>query len=715
MPDKENMNEDMSGIPSGNIPEGWATPPSLRDLKQNLDDSKSFHDEQVQKRDTHLEYMHVTGSVKPKTRKGRSSVQPKLIRKHAEWRYAALSEAFLATEDMFTLKPRTHRDKLTKEQNQLVLNYQWNNEIDKVTLVDELVRTGVDEGSVFFRIGWESQEEEYEEEVPIYEFYPAQSQEQVQELQQAAMVQQRDPYAFKQHVPEHIQQALQLTEQNGQPIYPVLVENEIVVNTRMLVNRPTVEVCNMANLYIDPLCNGVLEKAEFAIYSFETSKSDLKKSGTNYFNLDKLTKDTGSLLSRADHEVVNDNHSFNFKDDARAKLIAYEYWGYWDVDGSGMTIPIVATWIDSTLIRLEPNPYPDQKIPFVSNAYLPVRKSLYGDPDGVLLRENQSIIGAITRGHIDTLARSAAGQKGFKQDALDSLNQRKFENGDDYFFNPMYDARTAVIDHTYPELGSAGFNLINMHETDANNMTGVRPYGATDSSAGTATADRGVLDAATKRETGILRRFARSMQIIAKKIIAMNAAFLSDEEIIRITDDEFVAIRREDLGGNYDIEVNIATAEEDNTKAKELAFMLQTMGNTLPLELSQIVLADIAKLRKMPNLAKRIEDYKPQPDPVQQELQMVELEKAKLELAELQGKVQKLQTSAQLDMARASEAGSRAGNIQSDTDNKNLDFLNKESGVEHSRSMQKDQAQAEGNMALEILKADLLKDNPKPQ
>ena len=66
-------------------------------------------------------------------------------------------------------------------------------------------------------------------------------------------------------------------------------------------------------------------------------------------------------------------------------------------------------------------------------------------------------------------------------------------------------------------------------------------------------------------------------------------------------------------------------------------------------------------------------------------------------------------------MARASEAGSRAGNIQSDTDNKNLDFLNKESGVEHMRSMQKDQAQAEGNMALEILKADLLEANPKPQ
>ena len=31
--------------------------------------------------------------------------------------------------------------------------------------------------------------------------------------------------------------------------------------------------------------------------------------------------------------------------------------------------------------------------------------------------------------------------------------------------------------------------------------------------------------------------------------------------------------------------------------------MLQTMGNTMPPEMSQMILADIAKLRKMPDLA----------------------------------------------------------------------------------------------------------------
>ena len=692
------------------IPEGWTSAPTVQDLQQNYNDSKSYHDMHESNRVEALDQLNITGHVKPKKRDGYSQVQPQLIRKHAEWRYAALSEAFLATEDMYSLKPRSANDKETAKQNEQVINYQWNNQIDKTLFVDTLVRTLVDEGTAFVRTGWETESQEYVKEVPIYDYFPAQTQEQVLELQQAAMLQQKDPYAFKQHVPEHIQQALVLTEQSGQPIYPVLKEVQKVEDELLLKNQPTVEVCNSANCYPDPTCNGDLNKAEFFIYSFETSKSALKKQG-NYFNLDNIQMSTTSVLSAPDHEVSGDE-SFSFKDDARQKFVAYEYWGYWDVDGSGITTPIVATWVGSTLIRLEENPYPDKKIPFTSAQYLPVRNEVYGQPDGFLLKDNQAIVGAVMRGAIDLLARSANSQEGIRQDALDAVNKRKYKKGENYEFNPAVDPRQAIINHTYPEIPNSVGLMLNMQEVDANNLTGVRPFGATDSSAGTATADRGVLDAATKRETGILRRLAKLMTDIGKKIIAMNGEFLSDEEIIRVTDDEFVAIRRDDLAGHYDISVTIATAEEDNTKAQELAFMLQTMGNSLPLELSQIVLSDIARLRKMPNLAQRIQDYRPEPDPVQQQMQQLEMQKLQLENMKLQAEVGKLQTGAQLDMAKAAETGAKASNIQSDTDQKDLDFLEQQSGLQHARNVQQDRAQAEGNMALEILKADL---NPPKQ
>ncbi len=688
------------------IPEGWTTPPTLADLKANFNASKGSHDTQVAERDLHLDFLHVTGSQKLKAKSGRSRVQPKTIRKHAEWRYAALSEAFLSTPDLAKLTPRTFADKKAAEQNTLLLNYQWNNVLDKTSIVDTCVRAGVDEGTVFYRVGWEAHEKEVIEEVPIYDYFPADSQEQVQELQGLATLQQQDPYAFKTTIPEHMQQALSLTVENQQPIYPVLNRVEEVTRTKLIKNQPTLEVCNMGNVYPDPLCQGDLSRAQFLVYSFESCKSDLRKEGKRYQNLDRLMLSTGSLLESPDHEFNGDS-SANFTDDARINFIVHEYWGYWDVDGSGITTPIVVAWVNDVLIRMEENPYPDREIPFVSNAYIPERYSIYGKPDGYLLREQQAIIGAVTRGAIDSMARSANAQEGMRMDALDAINLRKYRAGDDYQFNPSIDPRTAIINHTYGELPNSVALMLNMQETDANNLTGVRPFGATDSSAGTATADRGVLDAASKRETGILRRYGRAMQQICRKICAMNAEFLSDEEIIRITDEEYVTIRREDLAGNFDFEISIATAEEDSAKAQELSFMLQTMGNTLPPEMTKIILADIARLRKMPQLAKRLEDYQPAPDPVAEAMQRLEIAKIEAEIYKINTEAYKNETVGQLNIAKAGEAGAKTGNILSDTDQKDLSFIDEQTGNAHAKELEKQQAQAQGNMALEILRADL--------
>lgn len=695
------------------VPDGWSTPPTISDLKQNFRDSQPYHDLYEGKRQEYIAHLNIEGSVKLKKREGFSSVQPKLIRKHAEWRYAALTEAFLSNQVMYKLHPRTFKDTLTTSQNEVLLNYQWNNQLNKTAFVDELVRTAVDEGTVFVRTGWVTESEEVTKMVPQYEFYPASMREQVEELQKAAQLQQTDPYAFSQHVPEHIQQAIALTEQQGQPIYPVYIGDEEVVEEVLVRNQPTVEVCNSANCFVDPSCNGDLDKAEFFIYSFETSRSALKKEG-RYSNLDSIKVSTSSILSAPDHTVVGDQ-SFEFKDDARQKFVAYEYWGYWDVDGSGITTPFVATWVGDTLIRLEENPYPDKKIPFVSCQYLPVRKELYGEPDGALLQDNQAIVGAVTRGAIDLLARSANSQEGMRQDALDAVNKRRYKKGENYEFNPnIGDPRSAMIQHQYPEIPNSVGLMLTLQNNEAESITGVKPYSggmSGDALGKTATGVRGVLDAATKRETGILRRFATLMTEVGKKLIAMNGEFLSDEEVVRITDEDFVAIRREGLRGNYDIEVTIATAEEDNAKAQELAFMLQTMGNTLPFDMSKLVLADIARLRKMPSLAKRIEDYSPEPDPTQQMMQQLELQKLQLENQKLQMELGKIQSDMHLNQAKAQESMVKSGNIQSDTDLKNLDFVEQQTGVKHARDVNQNKAQAEGNMALEILKADLAKDN----
>lgn len=109
----------------------WENPPSLADLKADYEESRSSRDAQVNQISEWLDNLHIRGKAKIKTAKGSSSIQPKLIRKQAEWRYAPLGDPFLSTEDLFKVRPVTWEDRKAAQQNQLVLNHQFNNQLDK--------------------------------------------------------------------------------------------------------------------------------------------------------------------------------------------------------------------------------------------------------------------------------------------------------------------------------------------------------------------------------------------------------------------------------------------------------------------------------------------------------------------------------------------------------------------------------------------------------
>ncbi|QEA03300.1 portal protein [Klebsiella phage KpCHEMY26] len=674
----------------------WKNEPNVTDLKSDYDSASSAHSAQMSKITAWLDNLNVTGPAKPKKLPGRSSVQPMLIRKQAEWRYSALTEPFLSTDELFSVSPVTWEDRQAAIQNQLVLNYQFNIKIDKVRFIDDYVRTAVNEGTVIVRVGWREQTQKIKETVPVYAYYPAQTPDQVAAIQEALQLKLENPNAYH-NLPDDIIASVDYSYENRGAYVAKQEGTQEVEYDKIIVNQPTAEVVNSQNVVIDPTCNGDIKQAQFVIYSFETSKSDLEKDG-RYKNLDKISASMSNPLNTPDH-MTEDQSGFNFKDEPRKKFIAYEYWGYWDINGDGKTVPIVATFVGNTMIRLEENPFPDKQIPFVIVPYLPVTRSIYGEPDGALLEDNQKIIGATTRAMIDILARSANGQTGIRKDMLDVTNRRKFDKGEDYEFNANVDPRQGVYMHTSPEIPQSAPLMIQYQNNEAESLTGVKSFSqgiASQALGDVAAGIRGALDAASKRELGILRRLAQGIVDIGYKFVSMNAEFLSEEEVVRITNDDFVSVRRDELAGNFDLKLSISTAEADNQKAQELAFMLQTMGNSLPFEMSQMVLSDIARLRNMPDLAKRIEKYQPQPDPLAQR-------KAELEIALLEAQIAETQSKAIENRASAGYKATQAGNVQSDTDLKNLDYVEQESGVKQARDVERIQAQAQSQTQTKIV------------
>ncbi len=689
----------------------WVKEPTLEDLKYDFQQAQVSHTTQMTKLDR-WERNYQAKTLKPvpqgrqSQQKQASNIEPKLIRKQAEWRAPALSEAFLSTPELFKVDPVTHEDKDRALQNQLILNNQFSSKINKVAFIDSVMRTLVRQGTVIIRSGWDYQEKEESTIVPQWAYQTA-SPEALQQFEPYIQMMQAEPDSFAQ-LDEGIQESVKQTVTLGIPIIAQKIGEQIVKQKKVVINKPTVEVCNIRNVYIDPTCEGDMDKIQFIVHSFESSLSELKQDG-RYKNLDKIRMENQDSFS-SEHHTYRDNGSFTFKDDARKKITVYEYWGYRDIDGDGLVKPILAAWAGNTLIRLEENPFPDQKIPFVIIAYIPEDRSIYGIPDGELLEDNQKILGAVTRGSIDLLGKSANSQTGVAKGVLDATNRIRFRNGDDYEFNPNTNPQTQVYMHKYPDIPQSAMWLINLMNNDAEAISGVKAFsGQGISGAGlgeTAAGVRSAMDAASKREMSILRRISEGVIKVGRKVLSMNFEFLSEQEVVRLTNEQFITVRRDDLVGEFDLKLSISTAEADEAKARELAMMLQTIGNNMDSGMRNMILADIARLRRMPDLAYKLENYQPQPDPLQQQLQQLELLKLQAEIKVLESQAIENTNKGMVHQAKVGVEQARAESLQGDADLKSQTFVDNQTGITHQRDLGKKMLDMDGMLKAQQMKND---------
>lgn len=681
----------------------WAKEPTVDDLMKDYQSAVTKHNEHVANITKWLDALYIRGENKPKKRKGRSAIQPKTIRKNNEWRYAALSEPFLSTGDLFNTAPATWEDKKAAIQNGLVLNHQFNNELDKQKIIDELVRTVVDEGTAIIRVGWDYVTKKAFRDKNVYRYTPTTEPAVLEILQQAAELEKSNPNEYN-RLPDEYKAALTRYQETGYPNVAEIVGTETEEYDKIVVDRPTIEICDFRNTIIDPAAKGDIDKAMFVIRSYTTSYAELKSKGI-YKNL-KLINDTAQSPGTDGYHTEgirgeDEAPSYYLSDKPRKKVVAYEYWGYRDVHGNGDLTPIVSTWVGNTMIELRVMPYPDGKLPFVLCHYMPVKDSNYGEPDAELLKDNQDVIGAVVRGSIDIMARSSNGQRLTRKGTLDAVNLAKFRRGDDAEYNGNVDASQIVHMQKYEELPQSPQLMLNMMQMDAESLTGVKAFssGITGTTYGDSVGlGKNAMDAAAKREMGILRRLTSAMVKVGRKISALNAQYLDEGKIVRITNDKFVEIDKEDLQGSFDVILTVSTPEADDQKAQEIAFMIQTLGNDVDPEIRKILMVENARLRKMPELAKRLEEYVPQPDPLQQRKLQLEVE---LLAAQLQNEL----AQSQLNGSKVGETQAKTEKLLAETDQIELNTVEQESGVTQERDKEKMREQSKGNIDLEVVKS----------
>ena len=595
-------------------------------------------------------------------RKNRSSIVSRDIKRQSEWQHAAILDPFVSNDNIIQAYPITPEDARAARQNNILLNYQFCRQFPRYNFLNKALKVLDRDGTLIVRLGWEYEEKTIVKKCPIYE------------------------------VDEKMQDKKEVGTEEVEVTIPVK-------------NHPTAEVCRTEDVYVDPTCGDDMERCQFVIHRFETSVAALKQAGI-YYNLDKIDLDAGDATTDYDYMPTSyklDGGSFQFKDKSRKKIVVYEYWGYYDIDEDGELESIVCAWVGDTIIRLEENPYPDKKPPFLVVPFNSVPFQLFGEANAEILSDAQKVKTAILRGILDNMALSNNGQIGIRKGSLDALNRTRMLNGENFEFNG---SPQDIWQGNFNPIPGSVFNMIQLVNGEIESLTGVAGFmqGINGTALGnTATAVNRAVDSASVRRLNIVRNIAENLiKPMIRRWMEYNAVFLSPEEVIRVTNEEFVTIRRDDLQGQIDIGIDVTTSEDNRNKAQELSFLLQTIGPNEDPEIRRMLIADILELLKMPEKANKFLHYRPQPDPLQQQM-------AQLQIAKLQAEIENIKASTQDEVAKAHLRGydsalreariesekAKAHKILSDADLAKLEAIKKNYNIDHLNELEKMMAKAE--------------------
>lgn len=656
--------------------------PKIKDIldkfKADYKASKTYHDQKMTEIDKSRAIYNA--DLYGNEVDNKSQLVSKDARRQSEWLHSTLVAPFM-DEDIIKATPITYEDELAARQNELVINTQFCRKFNRYKFLSKAIKILDMDGTVVIQCGWESETETTEVDRPI----------------------------------------IVVDEQTKEEYIGGM---ETVTETVTVKNQPTAKVRRNEDVYIDPTCQDDMEDCQFVITRYESNLSTLQSDG-RYKNLDKIKKQISDPDNDQDYEEL-ENGSFMFEDNPRKKLLVYEYWGNYDIDCDGIAEPIVCVWVNDTVIRLQGNPYPDKQLPFVITSFNSKPFEMYGEANAALIDDSQKLKTAIIRGMVDNLAQSNNGQVITTKNALDSINAKKMANGENFEVNTSIND----IKHgSYNQLPGSVFDMIGLANNDIESITGVmnmNDKGLSGGIGGSAAGAQGVLDATSTRRLNTVRNIAENMlKPLIRKWMAYNAVFLEPEEVVRITNSEYVTVKRDDLQGRVDIAISVSTPEDNKLKSDKIAFMLQTMGPSMDPDVQYEMMADWADLNQFPVRAKMLRDQADkirermsQPDPYEEEMKQIELDKMRLANEKTKAEIAAIYAGGQEDTADQMEKQAKAQHLMAQTaklnadtdlvkektDTAALEFLKADNGISHLEKLEIEDQKNQAKLQMEQMK-----------
>lgn len=436
-------------------------------------------------------------------------------------------------------------------------------------------------------------------------------------------------------------------------------------------NHPNSRVCRNENCFPDPTArqekdmNFFIERRYLTYYDIK----DMNILTPNKLSVLKnkiLSGEHGSHSSESSLESHRDAENTEYGSDKnlvtddlnRIKVKFIEYWGYFDLDDNGKSKPVLASWIDGLDMDLEltENPMPSKSIPYNSARYSSRPFSLWGNAPAFFFGENQNVKNGLIRGVLDSLALANNGQKFVMRGALDYINFQRLKKKERYV---MVNKPDGIVDGKYNQIPTSTFNLLDMVSRESNMLAGIDGSPAVN---GDALAKDGPvqLTMAQQKMVASVRSISGLISKNVKQWLMSSEVFLEDEQILSLfSNDGNPENDRTDINAFREsrkttVVVNVGTSVSKQQELQQLNMLMQqtnALKESVPKELINSLVAKMYDLFEMHEQANELRNFVPQPSPVQQQLQELEVAKVQLEVAKLQEEIGKIRSETQKNMS----------------------------------------------------------------
>lgn len=572
------------------------------------------------------------GKVKKDTTDNKSKMVMKEIAKQIEWQKPNIMEPFTATSN--PIRINSIKSSNIGRVLEKYTNYQFTQEFDRETFMDQLTDVLLREGTVWVKTGWELEEEEVVERIPSMTM-----------------------------------EDVMLRTSNGEQPQSISSNEDgtfkvIYRSVKNIKNKPTTEVCRNEHIFPDPSAR-TDKDCRFIIHRDFKTLSEMKATG--WYDeevLDKLggsdatAREDTNLGSARDADALDYGVDVTYQpiDKATRKIAIMQYWGFYDLNGDGIAEPILAEWAEKESIdlRIEKNPMPSKRIPFFRDVYSARPFSLWGNALAFFIGDNQKAKTGIVRGIFDNMSMANNGQKFVERGALDYINFKRMRNGERHI---IVNKKDAIHDGSYNELPTAVFNTLQMINSETEQLSGVSSGGPALSIDGASQDKDNQMTMSQKKMSSIVRGVSGLMSKVFYEWILMAKVFIDNEQIEEMfSGSELEAYDAFKNAQHCKIKMSVGTEVNRNIRINQLNLLLQqsqALGEMAPKDSYSTLVGEMYELFDMYEEAQKLRDYKPEPSEMEMQQHQMAMQMQQLQMQKLQVEIQNLQSEGQLNIAKA--------------------------------------------------------------